>query len=216
MADLKFGNTTPTAGNIKVGSDDVSRIYQGTTKVWPSSISGSYTGLFCSNNAIVRPFSASKGLDAGGNEVDLTEIFPNGTVVEITTTGATTTCVTITGFVEEEASGRSKIYTPTMNDFNDCTDCLPNRSYRAEICGSNPPQTVYVSGYYAFSDRQPIYISAGEYQVDDVLLARTSSQSIGICVQITAVGQNNDSTLFFDDGGENTYPVSLCNQCFND
>ncbi len=216
MADLKFGNTTPTAGNIKVGSDDVSRIYQGTTKVWPSSINGSYTGVFCSNpNVVTRPFSASKGLDAGGNEVDLTEIFSNGTVVEITTTGVVRTCVTITDFVENATPGPSKIYTPTMNNFNDCTDCLPNRSYRAEVCGASPPQTVYVSGYYAFSNRQPIYIDAGEYQVDDVLLARTDGQSIGICVKITAVGQNNTSTLFFDDDG-GTYPQSACNQCIND
>jgi len=214
MADLKFGNTTPLAGNIKVGSDDVSRIYQGTTKVWPSSISGYYTAVFCSNpNALARPFSASKGLDANGNEVYLTEIFPNGTVVEVTTTGTIKTCVTITGFVENANPGSSKIYTPTMNDFSDCTDCLPNRSYRAVFCGTN--QVVYVNGYYAFSNRQPIYIDAGEYQVDDVLLARSSSQSIGVCVQITAVGQSNASTLFFDDDG-GTYPVSLCNQCIND
>jgi hypothetical protein len=214
MADLKFGNTTPALGDIKVGSNDVSKIYQGTTKVWPSSISGYYTGVFCSNpNTLARPFSASKGLDANGNEVDLTEIFPNGTVVQITTTGVVKTCVTITGFVENGAPGSSKIYTPTMNDFSDCTDCLPNRSYRALVCGTN--QVVYVNGYYAFSNRQLIYIDAGEYQVDDVLLARTSSQSNGQCVQITAVGQNNVPTLFFDDDG-GTYPVSLCNQCISD
>lgn len=35
MADLKFGNVTPSIGDIKVGSNDVSRIYQGTTEVWP-------------------------------------------------------------------------------------------------------------------------------------------------------------------------------------
>ncbi len=35
MADLKFGNATPSVGDIKVGSNDVSRIYQGTTEVWP-------------------------------------------------------------------------------------------------------------------------------------------------------------------------------------
>ncbi len=35
MADLKFGNVTPAVGNIKLGSNNVSEIYQGTTKLWP-------------------------------------------------------------------------------------------------------------------------------------------------------------------------------------
>ena len=35
MADLKFGNVTPAVGNIKLGSDNVSEIYQGSTKLWP-------------------------------------------------------------------------------------------------------------------------------------------------------------------------------------
>jgi len=35
MADLKFGNVTPAVGNIKLGSSNVSEIYQGTTKLWP-------------------------------------------------------------------------------------------------------------------------------------------------------------------------------------
>jgi len=37
MADLKFGNVTPAVGNIKLGSNNVSEIYQGTTKLWPQS-----------------------------------------------------------------------------------------------------------------------------------------------------------------------------------
>lgn len=35
MADLKFGNVTPAVGNIKLGSSNVSEIYQGATKLWP-------------------------------------------------------------------------------------------------------------------------------------------------------------------------------------
>jgi len=35
MADLKFGNVTPAVGNIKLGSNNVSEIYQGATKLWP-------------------------------------------------------------------------------------------------------------------------------------------------------------------------------------
>jgi len=37
MADLKFGNVTPAVGNIKLGSNNVSEIYQGATKLWPQS-----------------------------------------------------------------------------------------------------------------------------------------------------------------------------------
>ena len=35
MADLKLGNLTPVVGNVKLGSNNVSEIYQGTTKLWP-------------------------------------------------------------------------------------------------------------------------------------------------------------------------------------
>lgn len=35
MADLKLGNLTPVVGNVKLGSNNVSEIYQGATKLWP-------------------------------------------------------------------------------------------------------------------------------------------------------------------------------------
>jgi uncharacterized protein (TIGR02145 family) len=37
MSDLKINNITPTLGNIKVGSTNVSEIYCGNTLVWPPS-----------------------------------------------------------------------------------------------------------------------------------------------------------------------------------
>jgi hypothetical protein len=215
MADLKFGNTTPALGDIKVGSNDVSKIYQGSTEVWPGLSNIYYTTTICATGGSGREMPASKGVNAAGQEVDLTGILAIGTVVEqvLVTNTSIRNCVSISGYATGTTTSTRRIYTPTMNDFSDCTDCLPKRSYRALVCGTN--QVVYVHGYYAFSNRQPIYIDPGEYQVDDVLLARTSSQSNGQCVQITAVGQTNVPTLFFDDDG-GTYPVSLCNQCISD
>jgi uncharacterized protein (TIGR02145 family) len=35
MADLKIGDILPSVGDIKVGIQNVSRIYTGTTRVWP-------------------------------------------------------------------------------------------------------------------------------------------------------------------------------------
>ena len=35
MADLKFGGVTPGTGDIKVGSSNASKIYQGSTLLWP-------------------------------------------------------------------------------------------------------------------------------------------------------------------------------------
>ena len=35
MADLKFGGVTPGTGDIKVGSNNASKIYQGSTLLWP-------------------------------------------------------------------------------------------------------------------------------------------------------------------------------------
>lgn len=35
MADLKFGGITPNVGDIKVGSSNASKIYQGSTLLWP-------------------------------------------------------------------------------------------------------------------------------------------------------------------------------------
>lgn len=52
MADLKFNNVTPTTGSLKVGSNDVSKVYLGSTQVWPitlvtdpnTGIYGNFTG----------------------------------------------------------------------------------------------------------------------------------------------------------------------------
>ncbi len=38
MADLKFGGVTPGTGDIKVGSSNVSKIYQGNTLLWPLGV----------------------------------------------------------------------------------------------------------------------------------------------------------------------------------
>ena len=38
MADLKFGGVTPGTGDIKVGSSNASKIYQGNTLLWPLGV----------------------------------------------------------------------------------------------------------------------------------------------------------------------------------
>ena len=38
MADLKIGDILPSVGDIKVGTQNVSRIYTGATRVWPPAI----------------------------------------------------------------------------------------------------------------------------------------------------------------------------------
>ena len=38
MADLKFGGVTPGTGDIKVGSSNASKIYQGSTLLWPLGV----------------------------------------------------------------------------------------------------------------------------------------------------------------------------------
>ena len=38
MADLRIGSILPSVDDIKVGTQNVSRIYAGTTKVWPATI----------------------------------------------------------------------------------------------------------------------------------------------------------------------------------
>ncbi len=43
MADFKFQNITPAVGNIKLGSSNVSKIYSGSTQVWPAEGGCSYT-----------------------------------------------------------------------------------------------------------------------------------------------------------------------------
>tara|TARA_R110000782_G_scaffold83204_1_gene163227 strand:+ start:109 stop:1719 length:1611 start_codon:yes stop_codon:yes gene_type:complete len=44
MADFKFQGTTPAVGNIKLGSSNVSKIYSGSTLVWPTSTCGECIG----------------------------------------------------------------------------------------------------------------------------------------------------------------------------
>ena len=38
MADLKFGGITPNVGDIKVGSSNASKIYKGSTLLWPLGV----------------------------------------------------------------------------------------------------------------------------------------------------------------------------------
>ena len=44
MADFKLQNITPAVGNIKLGSSNVSKIYSGSTQVWPTSTCGECIG----------------------------------------------------------------------------------------------------------------------------------------------------------------------------
>ena len=44
MADFKLQGITPAAGNIKLGSSNVSKIYSGSTQVWPTSACGECVG----------------------------------------------------------------------------------------------------------------------------------------------------------------------------
>lgn len=44
MAGFRIGSTEPVSGKVKVGSSDVSKIYQGTTLVWPPSTSSTDCG----------------------------------------------------------------------------------------------------------------------------------------------------------------------------
>jgi hypothetical protein len=47
MADLKFNNVTPTTGSLKVGSNDVSKVYLGSTQVWPITlVTDPNTGIY--------------------------------------------------------------------------------------------------------------------------------------------------------------------------
>ena len=53
MADFKFQGTTPAAGNIKLGNSNVSKIYSGSTQVWPVAAGGcSYT--FANNTVLIN------------------------------------------------------------------------------------------------------------------------------------------------------------------
>ncbi len=212
MADLKFGSVTPALGDIKVGSNDVSKIYQGSTEVWPGLSNIYYTTTICATGTTGRPMPASKGVNAAGQEVDLTGILAIGTVVEAIST-TFTTCVSISEHVTGTTVSNSRIYTPTMNNFSDCNECLLN-TYKAEICDTG--QVVYVSGYQAFSNRSLIYITPTSYVEDDVLLVRTSPTSVGNCAIITDTGQSVAPTHFFDTMND-TYPAGqTCLTCIND
>ena len=215
MADLKFGSVTPALGDIKVGSNNVSKIYQGSTEVWPGLSNIHYTTTICATGNIGRPMPASKGVDASGQEVDLTGILAIGTVVQQVSTSGTTSrpCVSISGHVTGTTASTRRIYTPTMNDFSNCNDCnLSAPSYKVELCDGSVQ--AYVSGSAAFNSSTGITITPTTYALNDVLLVKSSVSSARVCAKIIAREQNNTATLFFDtDGG--IYPVSLCNQCIN-
>lgn len=207
MADLKFGSVTPALGDIKVGSNDVSKIYQGSTEVWPGLSNIYYTTTICATGSSGREMPASKGVNAAGQEVDLTGILAIGTVVEQASTTSTSirNCVSISGYVTGTTSSIRRIYIPTMNNFpGGCDSCLLD-SYKVELCDGG--LEVYVSGYNAFNNSTSIYITPTTYVVNDILLVKSSASSARVCAKIVALEQNNTATLFFDtDGG--TYPTT--------
>lgn len=67
MADLKFGNVTPAVGNIKLGSNNVSEIYQGTTKLWPQSFPPSPGEVTVCDLVWTRENSIITATTTGGN-----------------------------------------------------------------------------------------------------------------------------------------------------
>jgi len=208
MADLKFGSVTPALGDIKVGSNDVSKIYQGSTEVWPGLSNIYYTTTICATGGSGREMPASKGVNAAGQEVDLTGILAIGTVVEQASTTSTSirNCVSISGYVTGTTPSIRRIYIPTMNNFSNCNNCnLSAPSYKVELCAGL--EEVYVSGSAAFNGSTGIIITPTRYAVDDILLVKSSASSARVCAKIVALEQNNTATLFFDtDGG--TYPTT--------
>jgi len=83
MADLKFGNVTPAVGNIKLGSNNVSEIYQGATKLWPQSAPpspGEVTVcdlVWTRENSIITATTTGGNIPIVTNQTDWTDAISN-------------------------------------------------------------------------------------------------------------------------------------------
>lgn len=126
MADLKFGSETPALGKIKVGGDDVSKIYKGSDQVWPSD-PGSYLVQICESTQTTR-ITAKQYWDNSvvpAVLIDIPSVIADNKVLKISDNAALkgAFCVEIISYDASIAATNNYYF---VNDiYSSCEECSP-------------------------------------------------------------------------------------------
>jgi hypothetical protein len=209
MADLKFGSVTPGKKDIRVGSDIVDKIYQGTTQVWPSS-GGSYLVQNCVSGRTSN-ISAVSYWTFNGNTPVLTPIpsvIADETVLKISFDGLQGICVEIIEYQPsiETTFNYYFISTPTYSNCTDCSPLVPiptpgpspqpSTPYLVQICATG--EEFFVDSSLGYIGTTPVNVSDYQLSIGNTLLVKNAFNGTPKCATIISNTNIGVVTRYFD------------------
>ena len=217
MADLKFGSVTPALGKIKVGGDDVSKIYQGSDQVWPSEL-GSYLLQICGSTQTMR-VTAAKYWDtsvAPAVLIYIPDIIPDNTVLKISDNNAIKApiCVEILSYDAsiEFTSNWYFVSTPTYSSCEECSPTpispsptpigpspgpQPSTYFLVQMCATG--EEFFVDSSLGYSGTTPANVNSYQLQINDVLLVKNNQFDTNPkCARIISTSVSGNAQKYFD------------------
>ena len=209
MADLKFGSVIPALGKIKVGGDNVSKIYQGNDQVWPSD-PGSYLVQICGSLQQTR-VTAKKYWDNSvvpAVLIDIPSIIPDNKVLKISTNSALKEafCVQIISYDASIAAINNYYF---VNDiYSSCTQCgspglspspgpQPSNAFQVQMCATG--EEFFVDPINGYIGTTPEPVSNYQLQIDDVLLVKINQSDLNPkCARIISTSNSGTVQRYFD------------------
>ncbi len=209
MADLKFGSETPALGKIKVGGDDVSKIYKGSNQIWPSD-PGSYLVQVCGSITQTR-VTAKKYWDNSvvpSVLIDIPSIIADNKVLKISDNAALkgAFCVQIISY-DASIEAINNYY--FINDiYSSCTQCTgssigpspgpqPSTSFQVQMCATG--EEYFVDSSLGYTGIIPVNVSSYQLQINDVLLVKTNQFDTNPkCARIISTSVSGNAQKYFD------------------
>ncbi len=207
MADLKFGSETPALGKIKVGGDDVSKIYKGNDQIWPSD-PGSYLIQVCGSTTQTR-VTAKKYWDNSvvpAVLIDIPSIIADNTVLKCSDDGKSSFCVQIISY-DASIAAINNYY--LVNDiYSSCTRCgspgpspspgpQPSNAFQVQICATG--EVFFVDPINGYIGTTPEPVSNYQLQIDDVLLVKINQFDLTPkCARIISTSNSGTVQRYFD------------------
>jgi hypothetical protein len=209
MSDLKFGSETPALGKIKVGGDNVSKIYKGSDQVWPSD-PGSYLVQVCGSTTQTR-ITAKKYWDNSvvpAVLVDIPSIIADNKVLKISNNAALkeTFCVQIISYDASIAAINNYYF---INDiYSSCAECSPtpigpspgsqpSNAFQVQMCATG--EQFFVDPDTGYIGAVPTQVSNYQLQINDVLLVKINQFDTNPkCARIISTSVSGTVQRYFD------------------
>ncbi len=209
MADLKFGSVTPALGKIKVGGDDVSKIYQGSDQVWPSD-PGSYLVQVCGSTTQTR-ITAKEYWDASvvpAVLIDIPSIIADDTVLKISTAASLekAICVQIINY-DASIAAQNNYYFVSTPIYLNCTQCSPTPigpspgpeptiPFLVRMCQNG--EEFYVDPVDGYNGTTPVQVSSYQLSIGNTLLVKNTFNGTPKCATIISNTNLGSVSRYFD------------------